>query len=469
MNPEIPQTIAAIATPPGSGALGVIRMSGPDAIAIAGGLVRVPSGAALETRPSRKLFLVRVHDPATGGTLDHGQAAIMRAPSSATGEDVVELYLHGGWVLLTRVLRLLLERGARLAEPGEFTRRAFENGKIDLTRAEAVNDLILATSEQGLVEASRQLDGSVHRRVEALADDLADLVSRLEAGIEFGEDVETGAPAAGTLYGLLGEIERLVASYEIGRVLREGIRVVLAGRPNAGKSSLLNALLGTERAIVTPIPGTTRDVIEEVLTIEGVAVRLVDTAGLGAGGGPAEVAGVLRAEEALAAADVAVWVVDGSEPLSPEEAGLSARTAGKEMIVAVNKIDLPVCVSREEVSGLMSGRCGGAGGYGTVVHLSAVSGEGVGLLRDKLAEKVRQALADPFREPGVSVNLRQQEALTKAAEALRLAAATAEAKGPLDCLLLDLRESLDALGEITGRICTEDILSRIFNQFCVGK
>lgn len=466
MTPEIPPTIAAIATPPGSGAIGIIRMSGPEAIAIAAGLVGVESGAAFNTRPSRTLFSVRVLDPATGGALDHGQAAIMRAPSSSTGEDVVELYLHGGWVLLTRVLRLVLERGVRLAEPGEFTRRAFENGKIDLTQAEAVGDLILATSEQGLVEASRQLDGSVHRRVEALAEGLADLVSGLEAGIEFGEDVDTGAPSAEDLHGLLAETERLIASYGIGRVLREGMRMVLAGKPNAGKSSILNALLGTERAIVTPIPGTTRDIIEEGLTIEGVAVRLVDTAGLGAAGGPADAAGVRRAEEALLTADLIVWVVDGSEPLRLEDADLSVRTAGKEIIVAVNKIDLPMRLSREEVSGLMSGR---SSGNGAVVHLSAVSGEGVGLLRDKLAEKVRQALTDPSREPGVSVNLRQKEALARAGEALRFAVETAEAKGPLDCLLLDLRRSLDALGEITGRVCTEDILSRVFNKFCVGK
>jgi tRNA modification GTPase len=466
MKAEPARTIAAIATPPGSGALGVIRVSGPDALAIAGGIVCVSAGDGLEGRPSRRLFSIRVHDPATSRTLDHGQAAIMRAPSSSTGEDVVELYLHGGWILLTSALRLLLERGACLAEPGEFTRRAFENGKIGLTQAEAVNDLIQATSEQGLVEASRQLDGSVHRRVEALAERLADLVSGLEAAIEIGEDVDIDAPSPGDVSDLLNGIERLVSSYEIGRILREGMRVVLAGRPNVGKSSLMNALLGTERAIVTPVPGTTRDLLEESLTIEGVAVRLIDTAGLAASSEPAEAEGIRRAEEALAAADVTVWVVDGSEPLRPEDARVAALLAGRDPVVAVNKTDLPVRVSREEITRLSPDR---SLGEATFVSLSATSGDGLDRFRDRMAEKVRQALASPSREPGVSVNLRQKEALQRAGGALRLAMGTAEANGPLDCLLLDLRQALDALGEIAGRVCPEDILSRIFNQFCVGK
>ncbi|MBI1864160.1 MAG: 50S ribosome-binding GTPase, partial [Nitrospirae bacterium] len=320
--------------------------------------------------------------------------------------------------------------------------------------------------ERGLVEASRQIDGSMHRRIDRLTQRLADLVSGLEAAIEFGEDVDIDAPSPGEVSDLLNGIERLVSSYEIGRILREGMRVVLAGRPNVGKSSLMNALLGTERAIVTPVPGTTRDILEESLAIEGVAVRLIDTAGLAASSEPAEAAGIRRAEEALAAADVTVWVMDGSEPLRSEDAKAAALLTGRDPIVAVNKSDLPPRVSLEEIGRLLAA---GDIGDATFVSLSAASGDGLGRLRDRMAEKVRQALASPSREPGVSVNLRQKEALQRAGSALRLALGTAEANGPLDCLLLDLRQALDALGEITGRVCREDILGRIFSRFCVGK
>jgi tRNA modification GTPase len=454
---QAPDTIAAIATPAGRGAIGIVRVSGPAAIAIARRLFR-------GRRPADEIAggtFARGWIEAEGERLDEVLCLVMRAPASYTGEDVVEFQGHGGPAPLSRVLRAVLAAGARPAGPGEFTRRAFMNGRLDLAQAEAVADLIAGASEAAARMATAQLDGGLSRRLGGLRERLAELLARLEAEIDFADDdgVEPmGAEALGQrLQAVADELAHLIADAGRGRRYREGARVVIAGRPNVGKSTLMNALLRAERAIVTAEPGTTRDVIEDGLELAGMPVRLLDTAGIRSGAGEVERLGVARAQAAVAGADLVLFLIDGSQPLADEDARLRAGIAGP-LILAVNKCDLPSVIDGEAVSAL----AGGA----PIVRVSALAGEGVGNLE---AAAARALLGGAPGEDPIVSNARHADALARTAEAVTRARSAAASRLSPEFVAADLRTALASLGEITGETATDELLDLIFSRFCIGK
>jgi tRNA modification GTPase len=469
-------TIAAIATPPGAGGVGIVRLSGPRAFAIGRALfrpARAPRDDAAEP-PSRLLTYGHVVDPATGEVVDEVLAAFMRAPHTYTREDVVEVDAHGGPLLLRRILALALGAGARAARPGEMTLRAFLNGRLDLAQAEAVMALIQAESAAGLRLAMRQLSGDLSARVQAArAPALAALV-RIEAALDFPEE-EVPQPDRAALAELTGQaragVAALLAGAERGLLLRQGVRVAILGRPNVGKSSLLNALLGHDRAIVTPIAGTTRDTIEETATLGGVALYLVDTAGLVESDDPVERIGVERTRAAAATADVALFVLDGSQPLTPADhtaaADLRARGFGapagdgdaRPLVLVLNKDDLPPVLREQEARALWPAA--------PLARTSTRRPAGVRPLEEALAALVGSGGATG--EDPLVASVRHRDALRRAAEALAEAVEALTRGIPLDLVALDLRGALEALGEITGETATADLLDRIFAEFCIGK
>lgn len=443
-------TIAAVATPAGEGAIALLRISGPQAMAIAGRLFS--RDRPLARFSPRRQYLATIHAPA-GGALDEVLASVHPGPHSYTGEDVVEITCHGGILLTRRVLEAILAAGARVAEPGEFTQRAFLNGKLDLTQAEAVMDLIRAQTDLALRAASEQLGGRLGQRITAVREDLLGLVAHVEAYIDFpDEDIEpeTGAGLLKRLDGIRGALEEMLATADQGRILREGVRTVIYGEPNVGKSSLLNALAGFDRAIVSEEPGTTRDTVEEFINVRGLALRLVDTAGLRASTDPVENAGMARTRQTLALADLTLRVVDGSRP--PADDGLGI-TAAAEILV-VNKTDLGV----DE----------GWRGRANSCLLSCRTGEGLAELQDAVYRRITAGEVR-WDTPSIAINARHQACLQRAAAALGMAHQTlADGLSP-EFVAVDLRVAMEAVGEIVGGTGPEDILSRIFATFCIGK
>lgn len=449
-------TIAALATAIGPAAVAVVRVSGSDAVGVAG---RVFRGAAPERWQPRRLYLGRFVD-AGGRALDQGLGVVMRAPSSYTGEDVVELHCHGGAVLARSVLGAVLAAGARAAERGEFTLRAFLNGKLDLAQAEAVADLIAAPSERAVRIAADHLGGALSERVEALRARLVGIAANLEAAIDFSDEDVGELPRAG----LAGEasavasiLEALAASHTHGRIVREGLRVAIVGKPNVGKSSLLNRLLGSDRAIVTAIPGTTRDVIEERVDLAGLPVVLVDTAGLRESGEEVEQLGMARSREEVAAADVVIAVFDGSRPWTGEDEEVVNATRQIRRILLANKSDLPADAAVRRALEPFS----------PVVRASALSGAGIA---DLEAEVLRTADLPEDAGGGVTVTReRHRAALARSASAARRAERAIGSGLPPDLVAVDILLALDHLGEITGRTSPEDVLDRVFQEFCIGK
>jgi tRNA modification GTPase len=462
-------TICAIATPLGEGGIGIIRVSGEKAVDIASGLVALSTGQPLASAPSHVLHHAEILEQAGAdrrARLDEALVVVMRAPRSFTGEDVVELQCHGGLLILRTVCESLVRAGARLAEPGEFTKRAFLNGRLDLAQAEAVLDTIRAKTAGSLRIAQEQLRGSLSKEIDSVRETLIRLLAHVEAGIDFVEEditfIQAGELAAG-LTDARHAIGRLLAHSREGRILREGVTAAIIGRPNVGKSSLLNALLRTDRAIVTPVPGTTRDVLEEVLNIRGVPVRLLDTAGIRETQDPVEQEGVRRSRAAREEADLLLILLDGSAPLTAEDRALldDARLgADQKRVVVVNKRDLP---GRLDPSAVPP-----AGPDCAVVHISAMTGAGL----DELRDQIRTLLLSPdfeTRETVLVTHLRHQAALQRAQDSVIATLASAEAKQPGELTAMDLRAAIDALGEITGAVSTDDILDRIFSEFCIGK
>lgn len=453
-------TIAAIATGPGEAGIGIVRVSGPLALAVGDRVFRPRRGAPLGRRGSHTVIYGWVVDPA-GHPVDEALAVLMRGPRSFTGEDVVELHSHGGQVAVRRVLEVALLAGARLAEPGEFARRAFLNGRMDLAQAEAVIDVIRAKTDRAMAAAVSHLRGELGEAVRAVRDRLLEMTAHLEADIDFPElelEVQTQEQVALGCRWCLGELERLLGGARQGKILREGLRVVLAGRPNVGKSSLLNRLVRENRAIVTAIPGTTRDVIEEWVSIGGLPVQLADTAGIRPTDDPVEQIGVERTLSALARADLVLVVIDAEAGLVGEDLEWIRHVpAEAARIGVVNKIDLAPGFDPGQLAANLNGA--------PVLTVSAESGSGLSELESAIGRLA--GIQDASED--LLVNARQEECLRRAQEHLTGAYETLQSGMGSDMVSIDVRAAWVILGEITGETVGEDLLDQIFSRFCIGK
>ncbi len=462
------ETIVAISTPPGRGGIGIVRLSGPHAVEIASRLVRLR--APMEHARAR---LAEVPDPDTGERLDEAMVTYFACPNSYTGEDLVEIAAHGSPVILEMLVRLALRSGARLARPGEFTERAFLAGRIDLTQAEAVRDLIEAQTLYQARIAAEQMGGALSRRVHPAKEKLVELIALLEAGIDFAEDDVEVTPDGEIVTRtdtISAELGALARSFEHGRMVHAGLRLAIVGRPNVGKSSLFNRLLERERAIVTASPGTTRDLVTERLSLGGIPLELVDTAGLRETSEEAETIGVRKSREVLAEADLVLVVVDGSVPLLDDELALIDSLVGRRALVAQNKCDLPPTNPVERPGKLDFADQSAenpAPAPPVSVRTSALTGEGVQQLRDALAEMIRNPAGES--ESGILTSLRHFEAVSAALAALDAAKAAVASKIPHEMVLLDLYAALRQLDSLTGETTADDILNRIFSTFCIGK
>ena len=454
MNHSEADTIAAIATAGGAGGIAIVRVSGGEAEAILKQMF-IPA-ARREYFESHRLMYGRAVDEG-GDTLDEVMAVLMRAPSTYTREDVAEIHCHGGSASASAVLGRALALGARMASPGEFTRRAFMNGRIDLARAEAVMQLIGANSQAAARASLRQLEGGVSGFVRQVSDRLKDVLALLEASTDFPEEVEEEAAArevAEKLRMIAGEIRRR-GDRRSARLLREGASIVLAGKPNVGKSSLMNALLNQERAIVTSIPGTTRDVLTERVSLGGVMAEISDTAGLRDTEDPIERIGVDRAKRATERADVVLIVLDAARSLDPSDVEL-VKSADERAIICLNKSDLPAVLTAQQLESLTDSR---------IMSISAQSGAGL----DELIDELRHRVAVGEEDNGQLTAQRHIELAQSAADSLDSAVEAIEMGMPLDTAAIDIREALSTLSEITGENATEAIIDRVFEQFCVGK
>ena len=450
-------TIAAISTPPGRGGIGIVRLSGPQAASIAAQLVSLRH--PLEHARAR---LAHVLDTSDGcidaGRIDEALVTYFAAPNSYTAEDLVEIAAHGSPVVLELLLRRALNLGARLAEPGEFTQRAFLSGRIDLTQAEAVRDLIDAQTLTQARQAASQMGGALSRRVQPVKQSLVELIALLEAGIDFAEDdvdVTPQAEIARRIIELTPPLSALATSFARGRIVHDGLTLAIVGRPNAGKSSLFNRLVERDRAIVTATPGTTRDLVTERISLDGIPLELVNTAGLREGIEEAEQLGIARSREALADAALVVVVLDATEPLNEEEHRLLAAVQDRPAVVAVNKSDLADASQLlAEFAGLQA------------LPTSALTGEGISALRERI---LALATGGAASEPGLLTSLRHQQAVATALAAIADAASANATAIPHEMILLDLYRALWALDSLTGQTTSDDILNLIFSTFCIGK
>ena len=446
---NLTDTIVAISTHPGRGGLGVVRLSGSRSRPIAEQIL-----SAVQWRPWQA-HLAELLDR-DGRPVDQVVATFFEAPRSYTAEDVIEISCHGSPVVLRHAVERALQAGARLAEPGEFTLRAFLNGRIDLPQAEAVHDLIEATTLYQARVAAQQASGSVSRRIAPLKEQFLELIALLEAGIDFAEDDVSVAPAAEILRRLdpiLDGVRQLAASFQYGGLVRQGLTLAIVGRPNVGKSSLFNRLLEQDRAIVTDIPGTTRDLVSEISNIGGIPVKLYDTAGIREGTGLVESLGIERSYQAMADSDLTLVVIDLSQPLDSEDHALIARASSQgRHLVAGNKCDL--------------GRCSTA--IPACMAVSALTGEGIPALRDAILESLAPHRAFEM-ETGFITSLRHEQLLRESSAWLEKARAAVESNIPHEMLLLDLYAALRPIDAITGATTADDILNRIFSTFCIGK
>ncbi len=453
-------TIAAIATPFGLGGIGIIKISGPMSFAIAARIFRGKNSQ--DSFRSHKLYYGEIVNPADGSVIDEALLTLMRKPKTYTGEDVAEINCHSGYIILQKILELVLKEGARSSDPGEFTKRAFLNGRIDLTQAEAVIDLIQSKTSLGLKYATQQLKGSLSKKISFLKDTLVSLVARVEAIIDFPEeDIEIlpQQELSSHLDQIIAEIEELLASYEEGRIYREGLSVAIVGKPNVGKSSLLNALLGEKKAIVTAISGTTRDTIEEAINIKGIPLKIVDTAGMGKAANIIEEEGIKMAKEKMNSADLVILVLDAGSEFLPEDQNIVKELSGK-IIVVLNKIDLPPKI-------LLSNLPDGLRSY-KAVSISALYHRGL--------EKLREAIFSSFIGDRANIpssliisRIRHKVALENALQSLFQVKKDIDKVISPEFIASDLKLSLTYLGEIAGETTSEEVLDQIFSQFCIGK
>lgn len=453
----VADTIAAIATPVGSGGIGIIRVSGSDAAGIAERIFVRKGNGGLE---SHRFYYGHIVDPDSGDLIDEGMAVLMRNPRSYTREDVLEVHCHGGYLVVQKVLEACLRAGARLSDPGEFTRRAFLNGRIDLCQAESVMHLINSRTDMSLAYAQSQREGALSQRLGEIVSYLRTALALIEAFIDFPEDDLDEAALKSIGENVTNGRDRLVsllATFEHGRVLQEGVSVLLAGKPNVGKSSLLNALAADQRAIVSHIPGTTRDIIEEVISIEGLPVRIIDSAGIRQAHDEVEQEGIRRSLEKLALADLVLFILDGSRSFDEQDSGIVSAIADKRCIVVINKSDLPIVV---HLRGLPSGT--------PVVNISTKTGIGLDELRTAVFNSFVHEKVLSQDHVAIST-VRHRDIVVRALQGLDAFERQFNAGVSGELLAIDLRGSLSALGEITGETTPDSILDIIFSSFCIGK
>jgi len=454
-------TIAAISTPVGQGGIGIVRISGPRSLDIAETIFRPWKAAPLADKRSGSLLYGHIINPTDNTNVDEVLLAIMRAPNSYTKEDVVEINCHGGMISVKRALETVLAQGARLADPGEFTKRAFLNGRINLTQAEAVFDVITAKTEESMKLALEQLQGGLSEKLADIRKKLVDISASAEAYIDFPEDdieTKTSLQIRVRLAEIKEEVEGLSATFQEARFFRDGLAVAIVGRPNVGKSSLLNLLLKKDRAIVTELPGTTRDLIEDYLNINGLPIRIMDTAGIRNSEELVEKEGIRRSLDAINKADFIIALLDGSAPLEEDDLQLMKLIREKKAVIVINKSDLPAKISLEGIR--EKGR--------EYLLISALSGDGVDKLKSAIFHSNLRNWTEE-REGVVVTNIRHKTALDKTSSSLGRALGLFLADEPLEFFSIELRDALDSLGEITGTVTTEDILDKIFSTFCIGK
>jgi tRNA modification GTPase len=461
-DPMNKDTIVAIATPFGQAGIGIVRISGSLSEKISERIFKPRKD--IKDFESHHLYLGRLIDPSSGEMVDEVLMSFMKAPYSYTREDVVEINSHSGPILLSRILQIILNEGARLAKPGEFTFRAFSNGRIDLTQAEATIDLINSRSDKGLILASRQIRGELREKIEDLRQKALEILAHTEVTIDFPEEESDLMPrkdlASFMESELIEPITKIIAAHSLRRIWMDGIATVIAGRVNVGKSSLLNLLLNEQRAIVTPIPGTTRDVIESTIYIEGLPFRLMDTAGLRKVRGKVEKIGVNLSEQKLREADLSLLLVDQSRSLNEDDFGILAKAQKEKSLIIINKIDLPSRLDEEILRGIAEGR--------PIVKISALTGEGINDLYGAIRDKVIEMDMDSD-SLSLAPNLRHKEALMEASKYFKTAVLNIMEGYPMEIIAVDINSGLEALAEITGKIGSEDLYNKIFSEFCLGK
>lgn len=459
----IDDTIAAIATPPGIGGVGIIRVSGKDSFPIVNSLFKSAGTVPLMDRQNRTIQYGTIVDPATNKTIDEVLVLLMKGPHSYTAEDVVEIQCHGGIVPVRQILKLLVNHDVRMAEAGEFTKRAFMNGRIDLTQAEAIIDIIEAKTEDSLSLAVSQLDGTVSSFVKDVREQLIAMIAHLEVTIDYPEeDIEdvTSQEVRDQLQPILKAMDELLSTANTGRLIRDGITTVIVGRPNAGKSSLMNALLRENRAIVTDIPGTTRDSIEEYMTVEGISLRLIDTAGIRDTQDTVEALGVERARDYINKADIVLCVIDGSTPLTPEEIEILTSVSGLNTIVLLNKSDVAQVVTDENIKE--------HGNFTAIERISAKEGEGSAVLSKWVQELVYGGRVKQDNSAMIS-NVRHISLMEQAKAQVEQALSSINMGMPVDFVATDLRSAWELLGDITGDTIRESMIDELFSRFCLGK
>lgn len=457
---NLDDTIAALSTPAGSGGIGIVRISGPDAVEVADRLFVPAKGKPLGERKSHTVSYGKI--VYEGRVCDEVLVSIMRAPNTYTREDIAEINCHGGIRSVTAVLEAVLRSGARLAEPGEFTKRAFLNGRIDLTQAEAVADIISAKTDKSREAALKRLDGSLCVKIRALREKILLMLANIEAAIDYPEhddETMTYESVANGSRDLMSELDRLIAGADTGRIYKEGIKTVILGKPNVGKSSLLNAAVDEERAIVTDIPGTTRDVLEELININGIPLRLTDTAGIRDTDNPIEKIGVEKSRSLADEADLVLLMLDGSRPLDDEDRELINLSENKNRIVIINKSDLVQCIDTSEITELTGS---------DPIAVSVKQDSGIELIYERIRSMFLGGSIAADDEVLISSE-RNKNSLYKAKQFLYNVIETVDNRMPEDLISIDLTQAYEALGEITGETLDEDIIDKIFSEFCLGK
>lgn len=455
-------TIAAISTALGEGGIGIVRISGDKSMNILKKVFKSAKGKDVSKLHSYSMMHGYIIDPKTNEKIDEVIVSYMKKPSTYTREDVVEINCHGGVIAVRRVLQLTLDNGARLAEPGEFTKRAFLNGRIDLSQAEAVMDLIRAKTDESMKIALEQSEGKLSKQVEKINNKILDILAHIEAEVEFSEediDKVVNEKVIKDCEEVKGQMEDLLKNADKGKILREGLNVIIVGKPNVGKSSLLNALLEEKRAIVTDVPGTTRDTIEEYINIDGIPVKLIDTAGIREARNEVEKIGVERTKECIDKADLILFMIDGSREIDDEDMKIVEIAKNRDVIVIINKHDLPMNVDIEYIKKTFYNK--------PVLYVSVKTNEGVSSIKEEITNfvyKGKVSVKDIY-----VTNIRHKKALNDAIESIENGITTIKNGYPIDMASIDIKDAYLKLGEITGKTVSEDIIDRIFTNFCIGK